>query len=932
MNAPFTHLRIFLSSPGDVADERELAARIVDDLDHSPEFRDSFRLQPLRWDDPLVTLPMPINQTAQKSVDRYLIKPSACDLVVVLFYSRLGTPVNIDGKDYSSGTHYEFGDALHGGVETWIYVRTDEPPFKITDPDFDVKYAEYKRLKGFIDSLNPHGRFDQPYNTYEKPDDFRQLFEQQLTTYLRHLETHRLRPSVSPAPKRSEREFWQGSPFPGLRAFTPVDAPIFFGRGRETDALVKRLSENRFVIVMGASGSGKSSLVGAGLIPRLKSNAIEGSQEWLLPDWSTRHDQWVGLRFTPGEVGSNPFLSLATKLAPLVGDIPRTLAERLADDPAQIETVCEYLLSGTSDRAEALLFVDQFEELFTLVRESQRIAFVELLKRTALVKRLRTVLTMRSDFYHRCLEAPDLARLLEDGQFPLAAPTESLLDMITRPANRAGLVFEDGLTRRILDDTGYEPGALALMAYTLDELYRTALQARREKRISHQDYAELEGVQGAIGKRAETTFARLDREAQDALPAVFRDLVEIDEHGTATRQRALLSRVAADDAARGLVTRLTDARLLTTSQGAVGPVVEVAHEALFHSWERLRTWIATAQDDLVLLRRVKNAAQEWDDHQRDDAYLWAEERLKPVRDMLSRLTVDPQDVVQDFIRPEQARLAQELDDPETTHLRRYAIGERLEVLGDTRPGVGLRADGFPDIVWCPVSGGTITLSSDGQVLNIPDFCIAQYPITNRQFESFLRAADGYQNDVWWTDIDETYRKQPLDEQDLRVGNQPCVRISWPLAVAFCNWLTATMFADADEGAWIIRLPTEHEWMYAATGGDAHHEYPWRDTWDSHRANTMESQLMRITAVGMYPHGAAACGALDMSGNVWEWCLNAYTNPQQVRLSGNAQGVQKGGCCTQDRKRAAVTYRNRDFWFNQDLFAGMRVIACPAEHR
>ncbi|MBA3920484.1 MAG: hypothetical protein H0X31_01750 [Nostocaceae cyanobacterium] len=132
-------------------------------------------------------LPMPINRSAQKSVDLYLIKPSQCDLVVILFWSRLGTPVNIDGEDYLSGTHYELQDAIRAGVETWVYLRTDESPFKENDSDFDAKCAEYKRLKDFIANLNHKGRFDQPYNRYDKPEDFHKQFKSQLTVYLRHL-------------------------------------------------------------------------------------------------------------------------------------------------------------------------------------------------------------------------------------------------------------------------------------------------------------------------------------------------------------------------------------------------------------------------------------------------------------------------------------------------------------------------------------------------------------------------------------------------------------------------------------------------------------------------------------------------------------------------------------------------------------------------
>src|SRR5437588_4081175 len=190
---------------------------------------------------------------------------------------------------------------------------------------------------------------------------------------------------------------WPGSPFPGLRAFTQDDATIFFGRGKETDELVEKVVTNRFVAVVGASGSGKSSLVGAGLLPRLAANAIEGSKDWVI------------VRFTPGEVSSNPYMALAVQLAPMLlkhGWNTRKLAKELSTDSNNLNKLSLLALSGKSDWMEIVLFIDQFEELFTLVEEEERETFVEMLAKVTQSKRIRVIVTLRADFYHRCVEWP----------------------------------------------------------------------------------------------------------------------------------------------------------------------------------------------------------------------------------------------------------------------------------------------------------------------------------------------------------------------------------------------------------------------------------------------------------------------------------------------------------------------------------------------
>jgi energy-coupling factor transporter ATP-binding protein EcfA2 len=922
-------IKIFISSPGDVTAERALAAKAVEGLNFKPRLRHHFHLLPLRWDDERVSIPMPANDSAQGAVNRYLIKPSDCDLVVVILWSKMGTAVTIDGEAYLSGTHYEFEDALRGaarnnGIPTvLVYRRDEELLISSKDPERQQKYAQLEQVENFFRGFNnPDGTIKIPYKKYEKPADFEKLLDGDLTAHLLYLLDHPplVQPTAVPIPIEAP-PLWQGSPFPGLKDFTEEQAPIFFGRGRETDALAEKVTANRFVAVVGASGSGKSSLVRAGLIPRLREAGA-----------------WHITRIVPGK---SPFDALAEALIntiPALRGDPIEFAERAEKLAAILRQKPENLaLRGalknekSKTNESALIFVDQFEELFTQTPENERAPFAAMLAHD---DSLYVVITLRADFYHHAI--PYLEKALREGTFTLDKPDAfSLLEMITRPAERAGLAFERGLPEQIVRDTGAEPGALALMAYALDELYH-----KDKKRLTFDDYRALGGVQGAIGTRAENTFAALsgDDEAKERhMQRVFHELVRVDERGTATRQRKPREGFG-DDA---LVEAFIRARLLTTGEQEGAAVVEVAHEALFRSWERLKRWIAEAQADLILLRQVEEAAVEWDQHGQSNDWRWPAERLQPVYQMQERLQPHLDSMTLDFIEPEQNRLLREIQNIDTPHSRRSEIGERLSRIGDPRDGVGVRAL-IPDIDWCYVDappGAGIEVK--GEKFPIQPFYIARYLVTSIQFKAFLEALDGFVDDRWWEGMPDDYRKQEMASARSGFSSYPRDSVSWYQSVAFTRWLDAkyrelglfdagTRHASSLQPShhWQIRLPTEWEWQWAATGGNPANEYPW-GVWDGRRANTTEAEINdHSTAVGMYPHGAAACGALDMAGNLWEWCLNEYEDVQRTTVEGNRTKVLRGGSFGLNQLFAACAYRDRlNPHFRFDPY-GLRLVCVP----
>jgi len=915
------HLHIFLSSPGDVSRERQLAREVIDRIQSERAYRNRLKLEVVAWDKPGAGTRMPAHLEPQEAINRGLKKPSECEVVIVIFWARMGTPLSEnhlkpeDSSRYRSGTEYEFLDGFNaakeaGKPEVWVYRRGESPLVPLGDPEHDEKKKQWDLVQAFFKEFrNPDGSYRIFCKEYNEPSGFKDLLDEDLRDFVTsYLEDHPLDTvEVSMSP---EEPIWEPSraPYPGLRAFVPEEAIIFYGRGKETDALVNELSQpnKRLIAVVGASGSGKSSLVAAGVLPALENDAIYGSKDWA----------W--LRFTPAEVGDNPFMALANAFKPILekrGIQTRKMADALEADPGAIKAYVTMALDGKPEWAELLVFIDQFEEFFTLVAPAYHQRFVDLLALASETPRVRCVVTMRSDFYHRCLDWPVLNKLFAEGQYTLLAPgVGALHEMITRPANRAGLTFEQGLAQRILDDTGTESGALALMAFALSELWKKSAAAGGK--LIHAAYESFDGVHGAIGKRAEDTFKGLEGDEKTlemALGNVFRDLVEVDERGVATRRRADLNQVTAEAVTRSLVDGLIEARLLVTSRGEDNAAqVEVAHEAIFTHWPRLKDWIEVRRDDLRLLRQVRLAAAEWDKNGRAAHYLWPHERLLPVAQMVDRMRPVLSSLEQEFIRPESDRLLKLIDDPATTHLQRVKIGDRLSEIGDPRPGVGLWEDGLPNIAWCEVPGGKIIPVDKSGTFEVMSFFIAKYPVTWIQYRTFLEAEDGYRNKGWWKGLAD--REDVPGEQYRQQDNHPAETVSWYDAVAYCRWLSKRLGYD-------IRLPTEWEWQQAATGGDRANEYPWGRDWDSERCNTEESGLSRTTAVGLYPKGASPVGALDMSGNVWEWCLNEYHNPRKVAVSGYESRVVRGGSwyygqysVREARRYDHQYYRYHDFGF------------------
>ncbi len=243
-----------------------------------------------------------------------------------------------------------------------------------------------------------------------------------------------------------------------------------------------------------------------------------------------------------------------------------------------------------------------------------------------------------------------------------------------------------------------------------------------------------------------------------------------------------------------------------------------------------------------------------------------------------------------------ARWVSRLD--ETPIAARAAIGRALGILGlDPRPGVGLTADGLPDLDWVDIPAGDFAYG-DGEIRHVDRFAISRYPLTLRQFQTFLDAEDGFYNPEWWEGLD--HQAQAPGVQGFAYSNHPRERVSWYDAVAFCRWLSSRL-------GYTLSLPTEYQWEKAARGPEGL-LYPYGSPFDAQRGNVEASGIGQTSAVGLFPEGQSPYGVLDMSGNVFEWCLNLEAGPEQIDLASPERRSLRGGSWAHDADHARADYR------------------------
>jgi hypothetical protein len=670
-------VRIFISSPSDVRPERLIAARVIERLDR--EFAYHFRVEAVLWErEPLVA-------THHFQDIENIPPPRSTDVVVVILWSRLGVLLPqeqfrgaVSGRPVT-GTEWEFEDALDaahkGGVPHLMVYRKVLPVTATLDDDAALeRQREQKRLveafmQRWFESADAQS-FTSAFQSFRTQTEF----EDQLYDHLHALLERRIETMAPAAGGEVAAIRWHQPPFRGLQSFEFEHAQVFFGRTRARNELRELLARQAaqdaaFLLVLGASGSGKSSLVKAGLLPDLMLPGMIGRVALC------RH---AVMRPSDRPEGVLAGLAAALMTAPALPELatlrytPDRLAALLRDAPEQAVLPIEQGLAEAAKAAQLTeiaeariaIVVDQLEELFTAegLPEAEREAFVRALAVLARSGRAWVIATMRSDFFDRLDRVPGLANLAAgEARYLLAAPDEGeIRQMIVQPAREAGLRYEfddragEGLADVIHAQAVRDRGTLPLLSFVLDQLW----QRRSDNGVlTFEAYRDLGGLAGALGRRADEVFAAQPPQVQAALPTVLRALVTAGqgEQAAATARPVRLDRFGAGSPQRLLIDAFLApaARLLVAETGDGGvPQLRIAHEALLTHWPKAREVLAEAMSDLKLRARIEQAAETWQSVAARDRHSFLLQSGRPLaeaEDLRRRLGGELSQDVLDFI-------------------------------------------------------------------------------------------------------------------------------------------------------------------------------------------------------------------------------------------------------------------------------------------
>ena len=633
-------VRVLISSPNDVSEERQKARAILEDLQKS--YVGELDLVPIFWEDLVLEATKSFQEeieiktgiSFQKGVDLVLSVDHGIDIAIFIFWARLGSPLGPkitrpDGLNYASGTERE----LELMFEAYAQSNNKCPKILIYDRESKCGFEELVRNKSAseVDEINRQRmlkdnfvqeKFYDPvtktnlvaYTNINTPGSFAESLEKHLTQILEEF---------SNLPEENKR--WKGPPYRGLEVFEIKHERIFFGRDKEITKVQEILCEQAergkaFLLLVGASGSGKSSLVRAGVIPAIKKHVLNKQvSQWriaiMTPNQSP-NDLCYGLAKVLCENDALPELNVDSNSIEELRD-SLSLSPKGSYKYRLRETI-ERIREASSGKVKVkiLLLIDQLEELFTNpnIQESDAISFVHAIRILSESGLVWVITTLRDDFYSKMAQPKfqDLMYLKEGlGHYDVPPLGKAnLREIIENPAKISGLQFEihpetkESLKNTILNDAVQNPEALPLVEYTLNELSNNLSE---KGFLSYAQYELLGGIEGAIGKRAETIYKKLSDEARLLTPRLFLSLASIDNQGQFTSRSISAKELPKDKGIEEVKNSYLKSRLIITQQSKDKGhnIFKIAHEALFNSWGQYNEWLNNAKIFLEVRHKLE---------------------------------------------------------------------------------------------------------------------------------------------------------------------------------------------------------------------------------------------------------------------------------------------------------------------------------------
>lgn len=653
------------------------------------------------------------------------------------------------------------------------------------------------------------------------------------------------------------------SPYPGLIKFSYAWRKVYFGRTKQIDSACKILGDRdtKFLIIAGASGTGKSSLMFAGVLPKLLNNAsaIEAEQQIV--------------RIRPADDNS------------LFRNLSVQLKIRMSMDDLSIPEISEMWLHKQDLMLEKVasieptiraILIDQAEELLESIYDSERASFLDLLNRFNAKNSVSTpiILSVRDDYLGRLSEVKILGQAIDDQKiiYLSALRREQVIEMVQGPAVFANLDVTEVLDTILEQVDGSDtPIMLPMIAETLLELHKRCDNGK----LTRAALIGMGGVGGVIATIGEKAFKRCEEilgteeETVRIFRLVFGALFRYDAYDKSPVRRTANfgdpGSIEENVSSFISICSHEDYRLLSISSfnndgDGSQLCVEITHEVMLKSWPRLKSLVEEKKNDHLELEHARISAQHWNERGRPASMIHSQ-RIFEAQNALKSLERDKNwldcDATKEFVFPK-GTLVERLKDSVTKvgFDERARIGDLLNYadrgwfgIGDSRTGLrSFLVDQKPADYWCQVGS----------------FYLGRYPITQDQYRDFSGNENIYRRKRYWP---EKYDPIQPSRYDIAKGNQPVTMCSWLEASAFCRWLTEYLQSESCIlSHWEVRLPTSSEWAAGLLCEN--------NTWDSVAsipANTISSNLERTVAAGLFPNHKSVHGIEDMIGNVWEYC-------------------------------------------------------------